>query len=459
MVIMDIWYHLPPFFCLTSLMSILAYGLNHRTASLDLRERVAFSPEDLDRTLQALTSEVQGIEEAAIISTCNRTEIYCATDASREEDISHWLTDTRPVTLSELKGASYGHWDQDAARHAIRVASGLDSQMMGEPQIMGQFKSAYEVARKTGTVGPELSLLSRMTLRAAKKIRTHTDIGKNPTSVAYAAVSLADQLFSNLNQRRALLLGAGETAALVAEHLRAKNIAEIWVANRTLENAQILAARVGASAIQLSEVPEHLANFDIVIASTGSTIPVVGKGAVEAAILQRKRRPMLMVDIAVPRDIESGVSSLADVYLYTIDDLAKIIEVNKAKRVEAADSAESIVAEGANAYQRERRLQRGQALLKSFRAQADAVRIQEVERTLKNLEKGDNAEELIQQLSKTLTQKLIHPPTAAIRSASAEGRQDLLTYFGELYDLDPALSEDADQTSPIQDQNINSTDA
>lgn len=168
---------------------------------------------------------------------------------------------------------------------------------------------------------------------------------------------------------------------------------------------------------------------------------------------------MLMVDIAVPRDIESGVSSLADVYLYTIDDLAKIIEVNKAKRVEAADSAESIVAEGANAYQRERRLQRGQALLKSFRAQADAVRIQEVERTLKNLEKGDNAEELIQQLSKTLTQKLIHPPTAAIRSASAEGRQDLLTYFGELYDLDPALSEDADQTSPIQDQNINSTDA
>ena len=416
-------------------MSILAYGLNYRTAPLELREQVAFPENGLGIVLRDLTLDVPSIQEVAIVSTCNRTELYCAANSDCAADLGSWLSQRRDVNLQQLQGASYQYWDHDAARHSIRVAAGLDSQMLGEPQIMGQVKTAFALAKEHGTSGPELNLLSRLTLQTAKQVRTRTDIGRNPISVAYAAVSLATQLFSDLPSKRALLLGAGETVALVGEHLRSKGVKDLTIANRTLANAQTLAARLGASAIQLSDVAKALWQFDMVIASTGSTLPVLGKGTVEDAIRERKRRPMFMVDIAVPRDIEAGVGDLPDVYLYTIDDLTQLVEVNKARRLQAASGAETLVEQGAEEYQRERRVQQGQGLLQSFRKQADRVRAVELERALKSLTNGADPSETLKKLANALTNKLIHPTTAAIRNASAEGRTDQLDFIQRTYDL------------------------
>lgn len=416
-------------------MSILAYGLNYRTASLDLRERIAFPEEKLSHALKSVTKDISGVSEVAIVSTCNRTEFYCAADPNSAEEISRWLAETRLITLDELENASYRYWDKDAAQHIIRVASGLDSQMLGEPQIMGQVKSAYDIARSSGTIGPELNLLSRITLKTAKQIRSETGIGNNPISIAYAAVSMASKIFADLGTKKALLLGAGETIALVADHLAAKNIGAMTIANRTLANAQVLATRYNADSIQLTDVAQTLHEFDIVIASTSSSLPVLGKGAVEAAIKKRKRRPMFMVDIAVPRDIEAEVAQLPDAYLYTIDDLTEIVERNLAQRQVAASEAESIVAKGAKDFQREKRVQQDKDLLTSFRTQANEIRETEVARALRELAKDGDAEAAILRLSQNLTNKLIHPATAAMREASAENRRDLLGYLSTIYAL------------------------
>jgi len=435
-------------------MSIVAYGLNHRTASVELRERIAFPEENLSDMLSRLTHDLSNIREAAIVSTCNRTELYCSLSNDNTHDISRWLSATRPVDITELEDSSYKHWDKDAAKHMIRVAAGLDSQMLGEPQIMGQVKMAYEVARKTGTIGPDLDLLSRMTLRTAKDIRTQTEIGRNPISVAYAAVSLATQIFTNLNTKRALLLGAGDTISLVAEHLAAKNIAGLAIANRTLANAQVLAAKFDAVAMQLSDVAGRLADYDVVISSTASSLPILGKGAVEAAIKKRKRKPMFMVDIAVPRDIESEVGSLPDVYLYTIDDLSNIVQANIEQRQKAAQGAEVIVDMGTERYERERRIHSDKALLTRLRDEAEATRVQELNKALNSLEQTGDAEAALTQLSRALTNKLIHPPTAAIRTASADGKTELVDQLRQVYQLDdgpaiepkPNLSESSKKT-------------
>ena len=419
-------------------MSIVAYGLNHRTASVELRERIAFPEENLSDMLSRLTHDLSNIREAAIVSTCNRTELYCSLSDDNTQDISQWLSATRPVDITELEDSSYKHWDKDAAKHMIRVAAGLDSQMLGEPQIMGQVKMAYEVARKTGTIGPDLDLLSRMTLRTAKDIRTQTEIGRNPISVAYAAVSLATQIFTNLNTKRALLLGAGDTICLVAAHLAAENIAGLAIANRTLANAQVLAAKFDAVAMQLSDVAGRLADYDVVISSTASSLPILGKGAVEAAIKKRKRKPMFMVDIAVPRDIESEVGSLPDVYLYTIDDLSNIVQANIEQRQKAAQGAEVIVDMGTERYERERRIHSDKALLTRLRDEAEATRVQELNKALNSLEQTGDAEAALTQLSRALTNKLIHPPTAAIRTASADGKTELVDQLRQVYQLDDA---------------------
>ena len=418
-------------------MTILAYGLNYRTASIELRERVAFPEESLPVAVGQMVDEVSGVREAAILSTCNRTELYCALEAGKEPDLAGWLSARREIAVDELEAVTYQHWDQDAAKHQIRVAAGLDSQVLGEPQILGQVKIAYEIARRSGTLGPELNLLSQVILHTAKEVRTHTDIGENPISVAFAAVQLAQQIFADLSTKRALLLGAGETIDLVAEHLRSKGVNHIGIANRTLANAEVLATKHSGEAMQLTDISERLADFDIVIASTGSSLPVVGKGTVEAAVKQRRRKPIFMVDIAVPRDIEVGVGELPDVYLYSIDDLTQIIEENMQQRRIAAADAEVFVLDGATQYQRERRLQLGQSLLTSFRSQATDMQQTELARALKDLEKGLPAEQILKRLSHNLTHKLIHAPTLAIRNASAEGRSDLLEYFRTLFDLPP----------------------
>ncbi|MAT83579.1 MAG: glutamyl-tRNA reductase [Gammaproteobacteria bacterium] len=417
-------------------MAILAYGLNYRTAPVEVRERIAFPEESLAEALVAIRESVPTLSEAAIVSTCNRTELYAALDPADERLIPAWLASYRRIEPTELASMAYTYWDADAARHLIRVASGLDSQVLGEPQILGQVKTAYDIARSAGTLGPELNLLSQVTLSAAKRVRTDTEIGRNPVSVAYAAVVMAQQIFSELASKRALLLGAGDTIQKVAEHLSALGIGALGVANRTLANAEALAGRFNARAMQLTDVATHLHEYDIVIASTGSALPVLGKGAVEHAIKVRRRRPMFIVDIAIPRDVEPEVADLSDVYLYTIDDLTDIIEENVRQRREAAESAELLVDDGATHFVRERRAHQSRELLKRFRDQAEAVKGAELERALRELKAGGDPEAVVNTLARSITNKLIHQPTVAIREASADGRADLIEYLKTLYRLD-----------------------
>ena len=417
-------------------MAILAYGLNYRTAPIELRERVAFPEDTLGSALVEVTQAVPSVSEAAILSTCNRTELHCAIAPECEPALAEWLAAHRAVPVDELQSAIYRYWDQDAASHLIRVAAGLDSQVLGEPQIMGQVKSAYELARNLGAMGSELNLLSQVALNAAKQVRTDTGIGRNPVSVAYAAVTMAKQIFSDLTHKRALLLGAGDTIKRVAEHLNEQGIGGMTIANRTIANAEALAGRIGAQPAQLSAVPKALCDHDIVIASTGSALPVVGKGAVEAAIRQRRHRPIFMVDIAVPRDIEPEVGELPDVYLYSIDDLSAIVEENRRQRLMEADSAEALIDQGARRFTAERRVRQGQRMVRQYRENAEDVQAAELEKALRSLRNGAPPEAVLSRLSESLTRKLIHQPTVALRAASAEGRMDLLEAFKSVYGLD-----------------------
>ncbi|MEM1230001.1 MAG: glutamyl-tRNA reductase [Pseudomonadota bacterium] len=416
-------------------MAVVAYGLNHQTAPIDLRERVAFPEEQLPDALHKLRQTLPAVSEVAILSTCNRTELYCATEAG-DDDLTRWLASERRIAEVELRGITYRHWDGDAARHLIRVASGLDSQVLGEPQILGQMKSAVATAREAGTLGPELTLLTDVGFNTAKQVRSDTDIGRNPVSVAFTAVRLAQQIFTDLRQQKALLLGAGDTIARVAEHLVEAGIGGLAIANRTLENAEALAGRFAAEALQLTDIATRLAEFDVVIASTGSTLPILGKGTVEAAIRTRRRKPMFMVDIAVPRDIEPEVGDLPDVYLYGIDDLTAVIDASTRSRQEAAAAAEELVAAGANRYVSERRVQLDRALLATLRGKAEETRQQELEKALRAIAAGTAPEVAMEQLSRALSNKLMHAPTSGLRTASAEGRTDLIDWLKQLYRLD-----------------------
>jgi len=417
-------------------MAILAYGVSYRTAPLEVRERIAFSETGLGEALWDIRAEVPSLSEALIVSTCNRTELYAAVDPAEERLVADWFTRHRPIAPAELARIAYTYWDADAVRHLIRVAAGLDSQVLGEPQIMGQIKAAYDIARAAGTLGPELNLLSQIGLATAKRVRTDTGIGRNPVSVAYAAVTMAERLFTDFHSKRALLIGAGEIIQRVAEHLHEHRIASMTVANRTLANAATLAARFRGEAMELDAVAANLHRFDIVISSTGSMLPIVHRATVEAAVRSRKRRPIFFVDLAVPRDIEPEVGDLADVYLYTVDDLTEVIEDSIRQRRAAADSAEILVDEGTLHFLRERRAHQGQALLRQFRDNASALQEQELQRALRELRGGAGAEEVLAGLARSLTNKLIHAPTVAIRNASADGRHDQLDILKSLYRLD-----------------------
>ena len=432
-----LWYYPSPH--LPSLqfgMPIVAYGLSHKTAPIALRERVALDPDTLRLALADLRRQVNQVEEAAILSTCNRTELYCVLDQRGHDPLEAWLAQHRSIQVQELAAASYALWDDQAARHLARVASGLDSMVLGEPQIMGQLKDAYETARLAGTLGPRLERLTQHSFAVAKRVRTNTDIGRNPISVAFAAVSLAQRIFEDLSQNQALLLGAGDTIELVARHLRERGVAKIVIANRTLENARALANEVGGEAIPLADAPRYLVHSDIVISSTASPIPILGKGAVENALKKRKHRPIFMVDIAVPRDIEPEVGQLSDVYLYTIDDLTAIIEDNVRTRRRAAEQGELIVEEGVEEYLRDQRVRESQSTLTALRRQAERLRDDELERTLAELARGGDPAELIKRLANGLTNKLIHKPTIALRDAGANDRAEVIRVVKELFSLD-----------------------
>ncbi|WP_455202667.1 glutamyl-tRNA reductase, partial [Kaarinaea lacus] len=323
-------------------MSILAFGINHKTAPVDIRERVAFEPGEICHALKDLVSQ-PAINEAAIISTCNRTELYCGLEKNDLAMIVNWLRKYHELGERDIQPYVYAHPDHDAVRHLLRVASGLDSMVLGEPQILGQMKDAYSAANEAGTLGGLLDRLFQHTFAVAKQVRTDTQIGASPVSVAFAAVSLSKQIFSELSNHTALLIGAGETIELAARHLHESGIGRMIIANRTIERAHNLAAEFNAYAISLPDIPGHLAEADIVISSTASPLPILGKGSVESALKVRKHRPILMIDIAVPRDIESEVGDLDDVYLYTVDDMQEIIQEGLRSRQEAAEQAEEII--------------------------------------------------------------------------------------------------------------------
>nr|WP_067285998.1 glutamyl-tRNA reductase [Marinobacterium profundum] len=415
-------------------MALLALGINHKTAPLEVREKVAFAPEQLVDALEHARASGR-LKEIAILSTCNRTELYCSTDAAGLESLLQWLGDYHHLAPAMLTQCIYAHWDQDAASHMMRVASGLDSLVLGEPQILGQLKSAYALSQGQGLAGAELGRLFQQTFAVAKQVRTDTAIGQNPVSVAYAAVSLAQHIFSDLGSSRALLIGAGETIELVARHLSQAGVRSMIVANRTLGRAQALADSVGGRAIVLADIPQVLAEADIVISSTASQLPILGKGAVEDALKKRKHKPVFMVDIAVPRDIEPQVGDLDDVYLYSVDDLKDVIEENQRSRETAALEAEEIIARGALAFMRQLRELDAVGTLTALRSRAETLRDEALEQAMKLLRNGKPADQVLELLANRLTNKMLHSPTIQLRKASADGREEMLQLVQELYQL------------------------
>lgn len=416
------------------LMTLLAVGINYNTAPVAIRERLAFPADILDDTLKNLRN-VRDISEAAILSTCNRTEFYCQTDSEDQTPLIDWIAGTKIIKPDDFTPYLYSYKDSQSIRHMFRVACGLDSMILGEPQILGQMKTAYHAASQAGTLGKTLSKLFQHTFSAAKKVRTDTAIGSSPVSVAFAAVQLAQQIFDKLSEQTALLIGAGETIELTARHLFQHGIGRIIIANRTYDKAHALAAQFNGYAIALSELPTHLAEADIVVSSTASQLPILGKGRVESAIKKRKHKPMFMVDLAVPRDIEAEVEQLRDVYLYTVDDLQNTVNQNMDSRRRAAEQAEEIIDTQVEHFLAWLRSQGAQETIRDFRLQAELTRDEVLQKALAQLSNGVPSDEVIQRLAHTLTNKLIHTPCAQLRDAGANERHDLIAASREIFKL------------------------
>ena len=412
---------------------IVAFGLNHKTASLDLRGKLSFAPEIVEKVLHDACT-ILHVREIVLLSTCNRTEVYLFGNVS-DHQIVTWLAMIKGTEINALSECFYSLRNEHAVKHMIEVASGLDSLVLGEPQIFGQIKSAFSVAKEAGTVSVNLEKTFQFIFSAAKRVRTETAIGKNPVSVASASVNLASKIFSDLGEAHALLIGAGETIELVAKHLVDNGIGKLTVANRTLSRARSFSERFSADVILLSDMPEMLKTVDILISSTASQLPILGKGAVEFALRRRKYKPMFMVDIAVPRDIEPQVEELADVYLYNVDDLADFIEDNvKARNIEA-NVAKVIVAEEVNSWSNQHKGLMAIKTIKEFRTSAEKIRDLETNRALIALQGGKNAKDVVMELARSITNKLLHTPTKNLKRAGEEGRHDAINATKELFNL------------------------
>ncbi|MDH3514177.1 MAG: glutamyl-tRNA reductase [Gammaproteobacteria bacterium] len=415
-------------------MRLLAFGINHHTAPVEIREKAAFASDKLISALHDATAD-GGASEAAIVSTCNRTELYCGLESAREDHIIDWFCHYHRLNTSEIQPYLYRHPDQAAVKHAFRVAAGLDSMILGEPQILGQMKEAFATAHKAGATGKILNRLFQQTFSVAKQVRTDTAIGASAVSVASAAVRLARQIFSDLSEQTVLLIGAGDMIELCARHLKDQGIGHMIVANRTVERAQQLAAIFDAEAISLAEMPTRLAEADIVISSTASQLPILGKGAVESALKARKHRPMFMVDIAVPRDIESEVSELDDVYLYTIDDLKEVVQENMESREAAAREAEKIIDTKVVDFMQWVNSLDAVPAIRALRESANILRKTEVEYARQRLAHGDDPARVIEHLARALTNKFTHTPTDVLRRADHEGNKALLEAARRLFNL------------------------
>jgi len=415
-------------------MNLFTFGLNHRTAPVALREKTAFPSEQLPEAVRSLASEVD-VSEAAILSTCNRTEIYCRQGGSGPEQIIDWLCSYGQLSPEELRPSTYCLPGESAVKHAFRVASGLDSMVLGEPQILGQMKSAFTTAHHAGTTGKILNRLFQHTFSVAKQVRSETAVGVNPVSVAFAAVDLAGRIFTRLSDQTVLLIGAGETIELVARYLRENDAKHIIVANRSIRRAQNLANQIGSEAISLAEIPDRLHQADIVVASTASTLPILGKGSVERAIRVRRHRPVLMIDLAVPRDIEPEVGTLPDIFLYTVDDLQDIVEKNIASRREAAEEAGKIIDLQVVRFMRWLQSLESVPTIRAFRDKIDSIQQTELTQARRQIANGADPDQALEELARNLSRKFAHAPSEALKQANEDGNGTLAQATRRLFKL------------------------
>jgi glutamyl-tRNA reductase len=420
-------------------MSVWALGINHQTAPLDLRGRFAFALDQIQPTLQRYRQSLAlpRQPEAALLSTCNRTEFYGAGDPAAVEPTLDWLARAGGVHVNELRDHAYVLREEQAARHAFRVASGLDSMVLGEPQILGQMKDAVRAADAAGSLGTTLHQLFQRSFAVAKQVRSSTEIGAHSISMTAAAVRLASQLFEDLRDIRVLFVGAGEMIELAATHFAARQPKAMAVANRTLERGEKLAARFGAETMRLADIPQRLHEFDAVVSCTASTLPIIGLGAVERALKKRKHRPMFMVDLAVPRDIEPEVKGLDDVFLYTVDDLAAVVQTGKDSRQAAVAQAEAIIDAGVSSFMlwlHQRDPVKGVVpLIQQINAQADAWREVELARARKRLARGEPVEAVLEAMSRSLTHKLLHGTLTELRTGDPESRAAVVDTVSRLF--------------------------
>lgn len=423
-------------------MSLLALGINHKTAPVALRERVTFSPETLNHAIESLRQQPL-VQAGVVLSTCNRTELYLSMEQPEDvrpqdlhKQIVDWLCAYHKLSPDEVNKSLYWYQDNDAVNHLMRVASGLDSLVLGEPQILGQVKKAYTESQREQSMSADLERLFQKTFSVAKRVRTETDIGASAVSVAFAACTLARQIFESLSEVNVLLVGAGETIELVARHLREHKVRHMMIANRTRERAQALADEVNAEVITLPEIDERLAQADIIISSTASPLPIIGKGMVERALKARRNQPMLFVDIAVPRDIEPEVGKLASAYLYSVDDLHSIIQSNLAQRKAAAVQAEHIVQQESANFMAWLRAQGAVETIRDYRSQADQMRAEAEAEALAAIAQGADVETVIHKLAHRLTNRLIHAPTKSLQQAASNGDIEKLQVLRDSLGLD-----------------------
>ncbi|HGP7637108.1 TPA: glutamyl-tRNA reductase [Neisseria gonorrhoeae] len=414
-------------------MQLTAVGLNHQTAPLSIREKLAFAAAALPEAVRNLARS-NAATEAVILSTCNRTELYCVGDS---EEIIRWLADYHSLPIEEIRPYLYTLDMQETVRHAFRVACGLDSMVLGEPQILGQIKDAVHAAQEQESMGAKLNALFQKTFSVAKEVRTDTAVGENSVSMASASVKLAEQIFPDIGDLNVLFIGAGEMIELVATYFAAKNPRLMTVANRTLARAQELCDKLGVNAepCLLSDLPAILHDYDVVVSSTASQLPIVGKGMVERALKQRQSMPLFMLDLAVPRDIEAEVGDLNDAYLYTVDDMVNIVQSGKEARQKAAAAAETLVSEKVAEFVRQQQGRQSVPLIKALRDEGEKARKQVLENAMKQLAKGATAEEVLERLSVQLTNKLLHSPTQTLNKAGEEDK-DLVHAVAQIYHLD-----------------------
>jgi len=414
-------------------MSLKILGLNHNTAPVEIREQVVFAGDEVAEALSRL-SKVAGVNEAVLLSTCNRTEFYITTDGDGIERVTDWLHAERNLGDGFADSLFHKH-DNDALRHIFRVACGLDSMVLGEPQILGQLKDAYRHARQAGTANKELGRLFQHTFAVAKKVRTDTEIGSSPVSVAYAAVNLANQFFAGFGKHTALLVGAGTTIELVAKHLTRKGIGRLFVANRSIERARDLAHQFGGFALPLSEIEGTLPEADILITSTAAQQPILTKAQFERALKQRKRKPIFAVDIAVPRDIEESVSELNDVFLYSIDDLERVIMEGQGNREAAAIDAHRILEDEINRYLTIQRSQQVVPLITAIRESGKSIREEVLEQAQRRLAQGADGTDVVEYATASLLKKLLHNPTINLRKAGEVSDEELIAAATKLFGI------------------------